>query len=56
MLSDMTINPPGAPNSTVSGVQEMPAVSGEGAKRVKIRYGPYNMPPISVGALSNFLP
>jgi hypothetical protein len=36
------------PPSKVSEIQEQPSVVWQGAKRKKIRYGPYRMPPLSV--------
>jgi hypothetical protein len=41
--------PPAAPKSTVPEVQELLATVWKDAKRIKIRYGPYRIPPISVG-------
>jgi hypothetical protein len=37
-----------APKSTVPEAQELKAEAWEGGKRVKIRYGPYRIPAISV--------
>jgi hypothetical protein len=54
MLGGGSKGPSNAPESKVAETQEESAVSWPGAKRVKVRYGPYRIPPISVSGNKHF--